>query len=401
MRRGTQTLALMPANNGAPPAIARTWRESAELGLPRPRVPHPTQPTTQGFRMSIYPTRSFFLAITFVLAATAAQAAPSYRVTDLGARQGLANNASGDVVGSGHDGPFLYHGGKVKLLARIGGPTSYAFDINDAGAIAGASVSDDGWLHANVFADGVLHDLGLAVGAGTSSKTMGINNAGMAVGYRENTLGHPAQAFVYVDGQLTLLSPPPGAFDSRLNAVNSKGQAVGYASILFSGGSNYAPHAMSWKSGVWKRLPAISGLSHASSFALAINDAGDIVGSSNVDQPFGRSHATLWHKGVPKDLGTLGDPALRRSGAFGINRFGRVVGYSDFDDQGNIHAILHDGTVMRDLNEMVDATGAGWTLTMAWSINDAGQIVCEGKNGADLHAMLLTPLAQEAEAAPR
>lgn len=354
--------------------------------------------------MSISPTRSFLLTFTLVLASTAALAEPRYRVTDLGARQGLAINASGDVVGSGSDGPFLYHGGKVKLLARIGGPTSYAFDINDAGAIAGASVAEDGWLHANVFADGVLHDLGLAIGAGTSSLTRGINNDGMAVGYRQNTLGHPAQAFVYANGQLTLLSPPPGAFDSVLEAVNRKGQAVGYANIMFSSGKNYATHAMSWKAGVWKRLPAISHLSHATSVAAALNDAGDIVGTANVDVPFGRSHATLWHKGVPKDLGTLGDPALSNSGALGINRFGHVVGYSE-NDQGNMRAVFHDGTVMRDLNEMVDATGAEWTLSMAWSINDAGQIVCNGQVGehGDMHTLLLTALTDEAEAeaAPR
>lgn len=353
--------------------------------------------------MYISPTRSFLLASTLVLATTAALAAPRYRVTDLGERQGLAINASGDVVGSGYDGPFLYRGGTVTLLAGIGGPSSYAFDINDVGAIAGASVGEDGLLRANVFADGALHDLGLAVGTGASSMTKGINNAGMAVGYRDNALGRVAQAFVYANGQVTLLSPPPGAFDSRLEAVNGKGQAVGYANVAFSGGSNYAPHAMSWKGGVWKRLPAISSLSRASSMAAAINDAGDIVGSANVDRPFGRSHATLWHKGIPKDLGTLGDPALRSSGALGIDRFGRVVGYSNIDDQGNIRAVFHDGTVMQDLNEMVDATGAGWTLTMAWSINDAGQIVCNGQVGAHgaMHTLLLTPLVEEAEAAPR
>jgi probable HAF family extracellular repeat protein len=59
---------------------------------------------------------------------------------------------------------------------------------------------------------------------------------------------------------------------------------------------------------------------------------------------------------------------------------------------GVVHAFLHDGTTMRDLNNLLDATGAGWTVVYAWDINDAGQIAAQAihPDGYD-HAVLLTP----------
>jgi probable HAF family extracellular repeat protein len=59
---------------------------------------------------------------------------------------------------------------------------------------------------------------------------------------------------------------------------------------------------------------------------------------------------------------------------------------------GAAHAFLYDGTTMRDLNSLLDASAAGWEVLRALDINDAGQIVADARhsNGSE-HAVLLTP----------
>jgi probable HAF family extracellular repeat protein len=71
------------------------------------------------------------------------------------------------------------------------------------------------------------------------------------------------------------------------------------------------------------------------SFATGINDRGEVVGSSVVEE--NTSHAFLWRRGHLTDLGTLGGP---NSGAAGINDHGEVVGTSDLPDGGPLHATL-------------------------------------------------------------
>ncbi len=76
-----------------------------------------------------------------------------------------------------------------------------------------------------------------------------------------------------------------------------------------------------------------------------------------------------------------------------INASGQVVGSSSTPSGGS--PFLYDGTTMRDLNNLLDASGAGWTVWQPVDINDAGQIAARAipPNGgvANSHAVLLTP----------
>ncbi len=87
------------------------------------------------------------------------------------------------------------------------------------------------------------------------------------------------------------------------------------------------------------------------------------------------------------DLGTLGhDPSLARA----LNDHGQIVGTSNISPYAHRAALWNNGQLF-DLNSLVTAD-SGWVLFDAYAINNAGQIVCGGsyKHGP-MHAVLLTP----------
>jgi probable HAF family extracellular repeat protein len=105
------------------------------------------------------------------------------------------------------------------------------------------------------------------------------------------------------------------------------------------------------------------------SWASAINDSGQVVGSSYLagDQ---NHHAFLYMDAKMTDLGTLGGTSSR---ANGINESGQVVGWSD-NSSGQRRAFLYDGANgMKDLNDSIPAD-LGWSIYEAGGINTDGQI---------------------------
>ena len=139
---------------------------------------------------------------------------------------------------------------------------------------------------------------------------------------------------------------------SRAFAINERGQIVGRGIPVFPG---LTPHAFLWENGTATDLgtpflPLGADPRFSSSSAVAINDAGQIVGQSN-------GTAVLWDHGAAINLGTL--PGTVLSVAAGINNRGQIVGTSD----GRAW-VWQDGV-------MTELPG----LSGPVDINDAGQIV--------------------------
>src|SRR5260370_3925860 len=178
----------------------------------------------------------------------------------------------------------------------------------------------------------------------------------------------------------TLGSDPDGAAD----AINDRGQAVGY-----SGTCTAALHAVLWEDGKASPLPDLG----TGATAFGINDRGQIVGL--VGSPDNSTfYASLWQNAAITNLQTLpGDFAAIASG---INNRGQVVG-STLDSSFNwSHAFIWQDGVMTDLNTLFP-TDSNLFATMANKINERGQIsgmatVLSGPHAGDIHAFLATPV---------
>jgi hypothetical protein len=55
-------------------------------------------------------------------------------------------------------------------------------------------------------------------------------------------------------------------------------------------------------------------------------------------------------------------------------------------------AFVYNGNRTFDLNARMDSSGAGWVLSHASAINDAGIIVGLGTFNGDLHGFMATPV---------
>jgi probable HAF family extracellular repeat protein len=107
----------------------------------------------------------------------------------------------------------------------------------------------------------------------------------------------------------------------------------------------------------------------------------------------GYLRAFLWNGGVLQNLGTLGGST---SSASGVNSEGWVVGTSL--TAGNLSSdgfLWMDGSML-DLNNLLPI-GSGWTITGAYAINDADDILASAVDNGQNFAVELVPGSFNAE----
>ncbi len=308
-----------------------------------------------------------------------------YSVADLGPISTLhpdvTVNGLGWCCGTDASGrAFLWQNG-IKTTLGNSALASTAEGINDLGQVAGdtqVAAKTQGVLFfgTNIFPLATLSSW-------SESHAFAVNSVGQTVGYAATTNGP-----VPVLWQGSTVTPlgTPGGFQSRANAITPSGVVVG--------GSLGKPFVYTSASGM-QFLPFLG--YGVSDFAVAsgVNDSGWVVGSSLATNTGSALHAVCWKSGQVFDLGTIAIPDIGSSSqAIAVNNAGQIVGNASVFVSGNprIRAFYHDSTYqMQDLNDLIDPA-SGWTLEFATSINDSGQIAGSGLFGGIKHGFLLTPL---------
>jgi probable HAF family extracellular repeat protein len=345
----------------------------------------------------------------FLLARGATSRAQSYTITDLGTASGdqvsipYGLNNLGGAVGvsetpSAANATLFSAGSDTNLGFLDGQPgdnVSIANGINDTGQIAGSALANDAF-HAFLDSNGKMTDINSASAFPGGSRGYAINRSGQVVGlgYLDSS-GAMFHAFLYSGGKMVDIGPP-GAYQASASAINDAGQIIGSS---FGGTIS---GVFLYSNGQFTTLPIPSGSSGIS--ANAINNAGQIAGAISFTSG-APSHAAVFSNGAWIDLGVF--PGAPGSTATGINSSGQVVGWARFPNTGTYHRpipgklvifIYRNGALV-DLNTLIPANSG---LTIGGNppaseagtvrINDTGQILCTAKTAAGVyHAVLLTP----------
>ncbi len=362
---------------------------------------------------------ALFIIVLTLTARSAIADLPLYHVTDLGTdwgrREAYAINDLSQVVGyttlyNGVIHAFLWDNG---ILTDLGesfqdAEESYACSINNNGQVVGYGnlkypSSRDVYYDAALLWDkGTITDIGRLDDASRMNYAYSINDVGQIVGSSKTDIRpYPPHAFLYENGVMTDLGSLKGEDGgSWAYAINNSGQVVGKSKVV--GDSIYSDddHAFLWDNGVMIDLGILADGSDFSE-ARDINDLGQVVGYADIPSEIPRDtdpyRAFLWDNGHMMDLGTLPDSI--GSIAEAINNTGQVVGtsYGIFDHFNTEQAFFWDQThgIMK-LNDLLDDSSEGWDLIEAYDINNLGQIVGYGINpGKDgVHAFLLTPVPE-------
>jgi probable HAF family extracellular repeat protein len=155
-------------------------------------------------------------------------------------------NDKGQIVGkshnsvTGYDSAFVYQGGTLTLLPRLGGDYAQARAINSMGQVVGYSkIAGNAYNHGFVWTPtvpngttGTIVDIGVLPGYGDlESYITDINSWGTAVGY-SNGGGTDQDPFMYTEcgGMVplnTLISWSSGWTLRKALCINDKGQIIG------------------------------------------------------------------------------------------------------------------------------------------------------------------------------
>jgi len=265
------------------------------------------------------------------------------------------------------------------LQAVGGGSNSEGLGINDSDQIVGSSDTATGALEAVLY-DGSTSSLTLTLagtalqdlGGGDVSEALGINASGQIVGYSGR------EAVLWSASSLTGTTlQNVGGFISRALGINASGQIVGFSNTATGG-----TVAVLWSSnGTGMRLQDVGG--GDDSRALGINEKGQIVGLSGQE-------AVLWSASTLTGMALQNVSGAGFSQANAINDSGQIVGAS-LTANGGQEAVLWSSSTDMPTN-LAAFLGSDWSNTEATAINDSGDIVGFGSfKGSEATGFLLIP----------
>lgn len=337
-----------------------------------------------------------------------APAPPGYTVYSLrdltnGVFDGLprAISNSGIIGGSvsqpnGHDAAAILRDGNVTIYPD----TFYHLYPNYVTA-----VNDDGIAASEVLTSSFGNQtFGVALPSqaqtfpppGTYNSTApSINSTGWIVGTYYSDRSHPA---IYRSNALTgerIDLGNLGLSKVQASSINDRGDIAGTYVYGFDSKNKY-DQARAYRMGADGQFTPIPILGGDEVWDVVINSQGDVAGSSTLPSAPATiiPHAFVYRNGVTSDIDLFNSSSSTVSS---INSNGDVVGQFTPANRevwqhlgGN--AFLYRNGAFNDLNRLLDASGDGWLLYKATSINDKGWIVGQGwLHGDHLEPFLAIP----------
>ena len=290
----------------------------------------------------------------------------------------------------GPDTAFLWIGKEANFITLPMPPgtiSSRAYDIAGTQIVGAFDLSGDG-LGGLGFVYDYETDEFINLGTfppGNFSIARSINTNMQVTGYWGNFVnGDPArEAFIWEKGRMTSLAPDLGTRGSEAHDLNCTGQVTGWMGI--------APHIKSnafvWHQGEVTVLPFIPG--GFSSAGDAINSRGDVAGLGRMfdkDANEDVRRAFAWIDGEMILLGTV--PGYPESSAKGINDDRTIVGHAFTNTS---RAFVWKDGLMTALNDLVPPE-LGLNIKVANAINQTGQITGQATSPDGVVALVLTPI---------
>jgi probable HAF family extracellular repeat protein len=278
--------------------------------------------------------------------------------------------------------PYFITDITVHELGTLGGKTSSALDINDAGEIVGWSTTVNNVKHAFLYRQGLMEDI--TFGTYSVAEARGINNRSQVVGIISGAESDVVHGFYFDRGSISFLDevdPSPCITGAQGNAINDAGVIAG--EHLVGCGGAWKPRQAHWDSyaSPWNDLLPSSAAPLTSTYFTYthnVNRSGVIVGQDQGLATY--SGGFYWQSGtlmdVPMPVGT--PPEWYMTGSvqpYGINSYGRIVGAAYVFEKGLpiqpgdgvTHPFFWDGITSESQPLPIFATGQNG---MAREIND-------------------------------
>jgi uncharacterized membrane protein len=311
-------------------------------------------------------------------------------INNLGEITASASTAAGELRASLYQERRLYDIGVL-----LGFPQAFPNAINDrtdiVGTQSGGTVSGTPEITGFLYTGGQLIDLESLMGVEGWTYPVAINNDGHIVGQWIRPNFDTSEGFLFANNTFMLLPKLVPSGPVYPSAINDAGDIVGSTPIR---DAFYDFRAILIRNGGVQNLGLLPDM--VSSVAYGLNDRGTIVGSCLGPGGF---KGFVYRDGAMTDVGAL--PGLENTLLWQVNNHEQIVG-GCFKTLGPgpvvpvSHAIVISDGVMHDLNDLVPP-GSRWLLTNARAINERGEIMAQGeprRGGFQQRTFLLTPLGQ-------